>query len=84
MHTLTHHAQANAQWQWPQTGGEDQFLTQCATDIHKIRPWRGRWRKEGDAAEMGVRKMASGYNGGEGAGRKCVQEKGMSRKKREL
>ena len=57
-HTRT---QANALWQRPQTGGEDQFFTQCATDIHKIRPQkreggredRGRWREEGERQGWG-------------------------------
>lgn len=56
-HTHSHHMQAKAMWQRPQTGGEDQFLTQCAADIHKIRPqrtagegWRGggRWEKHNE------------------------------------
>lgn len=60
--------QANALWQRPQTGGEDQFFTQCATDIHKIRPQKREGGEQkmvggGEAeAEMGIRKMVSRYN----------------------
>lgn len=50
-HTYTHslsHVQDNALWQRPQTSEEDQFFTQCATDIHKIRPQK----REGEREEM--------------------------------
>ncbi len=75
--------QANALWQRPQTGGEDQFFTQCATDIHKIRPQKrereGGQKKVGGRkgkAEVGIRKMASWCNDGREFEERVSRKKG--------
>lgn len=51
--------QANTLWQRPQTGGEDQFFTQCATDIHKIRPQK----REGGRTEKGGGRKGNSRDG---------------------